>query len=155
VAHFVRWFRGAVFWPLIQTKIFTDGLSWEEKVSPVGFGRKGSGGLAALAILQRRHILLRARLRVGILGRNGLEVELALALLVEHAIASGAAAAHVHPVGGHHHNRPGPKILRRRRIRAGVPNATDNDILELAAVRVQRIVSAGRDFYVSVYTPPS
>jgi len=61
----------------------------------------------------------------GSLGSNRLEVELALAFPVKHAIASGAAAAPVHPIGGYHHNRPGPEILRRCRVPGGVPNATD------------------------------
>jgi len=50
------------------------------------------------------HVLI-AGLRGGRLSYNRLEVEFALAFLIEHAIASGAAAAHVHPVGGHHHDR--------------------------------------------------
>jgi hypothetical protein len=55
------------------------------------------------------HLLI-ARLSVGSLGLNRLEVEFALALLVEHAITSGAAAAHVHPVGRHHHDRTRAEI---------------------------------------------
>ena len=35
---------------------------------------------------------------------GGLEVELAFAFLIEDAIGSGAAAAHVHPVAGHHYD---------------------------------------------------
>jgi hypothetical protein len=32
---------------------------------------------------------------------NGPEIKLAFTFLIEHAIASGAAAAHVHPIGRH------------------------------------------------------
>ncbi len=89
--------------------------------------------------------LLIVGLRVGSLGRNRLEVEFALALLVEHAIAFGAAAAYVHPVGGHHHDRPGAEISGRRRIRPRVPDAADDHGFKLAAVRVQGVISAARD----------
>ena len=89
--------------------------------------------------------LLIVGLRVGSLGRNRLEVEFALALLVEHTIASGAAAAYMHPVSGHHHDRSWAEISDRRRIRPRVPDAADDHVLELAAVRVQRVIGAGRD----------
>jgi hypothetical protein len=75
-----------------------------------------------------------------------LEVELAFAFLIEDAIASGAAAADLDPVAGHHHDRAGAEILGGGGIGAGVPDAADDHVLELAAVRVERVVGAGRDF---------
>ena len=52
--------------------------------------------------------------------RSGLEVELALAILIEHAIASWPAAADVHPVRGHHDHRSWPEVPGRCHVRTGV-----------------------------------
>ncbi len=71
---------------------------------------------------------------LGSLSGDGLEVEPALALLVEHAIASGAAAAHVHPIGRHHHHRAWAEIPGRRSIGPGVPDAADDHVLYLATM---------------------
>ena len=43
--------------------------------------------------------------------RSGFEIEFAFAILIEHAIASRSAAAHVHPVGRHHDNGAGAEIF--------------------------------------------
>src|SRR4026208_1948949 len=73
------------------------------------------------------------------------EVELALALLIEKAIASGPATAYMYPVAGHEYDRSWSKVFRCRRVRSCVPNTADYHVLHLAAVRVQWIVSSGRN----------
>src|SRR5206468_11994766 len=75
--------------------------------------------------------------------RSGLVVELPISLLVKHAIASGAATAHVHPVGGDDDDRPWAEISGRCRVWPDVQDAADDHHLDLAAVCVQRIVSSG------------
>jgi hypothetical protein len=94
-------------------------------VGPAPSALCDDAGPDALAVgsgnqIDATNLLLRARLRPGSLGRNGLEVELAFALLVEHALASGAAATHVHPIGGHHHNRSRPCIVSSLRQSASL-----------------------------------
>ena len=54
----------------------------------------------------RRYRFNRYRPLVG-----GLEVELSLPVLIEDALASGAAATHVHPIGRHDHDRPRTEIF--------------------------------------------
>src|SRR5262245_11372463 len=84
-------------------------------------------------------LLLLTRVRT----TNGLVVELAFAFLVQQAIASGTTAADVHPVRGHHHDRPWAEILGGGVVRAGVENTTDDHALDFTAVRVKRVVRSG------------
>src|SRR4029079_6481270 len=53
---------------------------------------------------------------------SGLEVELSFALLVQHALSSGATATHVDPVGWHGNDRARTEIFGRIRVRARVPD---------------------------------
>src|SRR6266404_2679778 len=80
----------------------------------------------------RRHYLLGRCLR------SGLIVELPLSLLVKHAIASGAATAHVHPVAWDDDDRPWAEIPGRCRVRPDVQDAADDHVLDPAAVCVPR-----------------
>src|SRR5208283_678160 len=75
--------------------------------------------------------------------RSGLEVELPLALLIEHAIASSATATHVHPVRRHHDDRSCAEVLGGCGIRPCVPDAANDHVLDFAAVCVQRVVRSG------------
>src|SRR5262252_6646939 len=77
--------------------------------------------------------------------RSRLEVELSIALLIEHAIASGTAATHVHPIGWHDDNRPWTEIFGRRCISPDIPDPADYHVLDLAAVRVKRVIRSRCD----------
>src|SRR4030095_8464462 len=50
-------------------------------------------------------------LSTGGFSRGRFEIEFAFALLIEHAIASGPTAAHVHPAARHDHDGPRAKIF--------------------------------------------
>src|SRR6476620_517005 len=71
-----------------------------------------------------------------------LEVELTFTLLIKDAIGSRTTATHVHPVPWHDHNRAGTEIFGRGRVAPRIPDSADNYVLDLAAVRVKRVVSS-------------
>src|SRR5262245_23339527 len=74
--------------------------------------------------------------------RRRLVVELAVRVLVEDAVVTGPAAAHVKPSCRHEDYGPGTEVFRARLIGTRVPHAADDHVGDSTGVRMKRIVGA-------------